>query len=87
MFHDDSFDVALAVITLHHWTDPVSGLRVAGQAEQLSRSRFRRVRSRSGSLRVQARSRVCGHAGDLPRSGVCVNSGQVSPHRDLTGRD
>lgn len=26
-FRDRSFDVALAVITLHHWNDPVSGLR------------------------------------------------------------
>lgn len=26
-FPDGSFDIALAVITLHHWTDPVSGLR------------------------------------------------------------
>lgn len=26
-FGDRSFEVALAVITLHHWTDPVTGLR------------------------------------------------------------
>jgi SAM-dependent methyltransferase len=26
-FADGAFDVALAIITLHHWTDPVAGLR------------------------------------------------------------
>src|SRR3954447_11610479 len=26
-FDDDSFDATLAVLTVHHWTDPVRGLR------------------------------------------------------------
>lgn len=26
-FPDDSFDVAMAVLTVHHWTDPAAGLR------------------------------------------------------------
>ena len=26
-FDDDTFDVAMAVLTIHHWTDPIVGLR------------------------------------------------------------
>jgi len=39
---DQAFDVALAVLTIHHWTDPIAGLR-----------EMHRVASRQGILHFE----------------------------------